>query len=299
MPRPFDTTAAVPPGSATDRLDRVVAALFPGMLPSRTAAKAACKRGDVLVDGAPAEPSRFVSAGQQLTLLPHSGPLPAPFPLELEVAYEDEAIAVVVKPPGLPVSGNQHRTLRHALTANLTTSPRMDALRLPEPAHRLDAATSGLVAVGKTASGLAALNAAFASRSVAKRYRAVVVGRLEGEGTVDVPLGGRPCETRYAAVQHGAAVRCEWLTVVDLWPVTGRTHQLRRHLAGLGHAVVGDRIYGARGTTLRGLGLFLAAVELMLPHPDDGRPIRVEIPPPPKHAALLRRETRRVQRLNG
>jgi RluA family pseudouridine synthase len=298
MPRPFDTTTAVPPGSAADRLDRVVAALFPGLVPSRAAAKAACKRGDVLVDGVPAEPSRFVAAGQQLTLLPHSGPLPAPFPLALEVAYEDDAIAVVVKPPGLPVSGNQHRTLRHALSANLAASPRPDALRLPEPAHRLDAATSGLVAIGKTASALAALNAAFASRDVAKRYRAVVVGRLEGEGAITVPLGGRPCETRYAAVQHGAAVRCGWLTVVDLWPLTGRTHQLRRHLAGLGHAVVGDRLYGTRGTILRGLGLFLAAVELTLPHPDDGRPVQVEIPPPRKHAALLRREARRVARLS-
>lgn len=287
---------SAPPGPP-DRLDRVVAALFPERLPSRAAAKNACKRGEVLVDGAPAEPSRMVSGGQEIQLLPRSGPLPAIWEEPLEVAWEDDAIAVVVKPAGVLVSGNQHQTLVHALPANLSPSPRPDALPRPQPAHRIDIATSGLVAVGKTASALAALNRAFAERQVKKRYRAVVNGRLEGDGIIAEPIADRPAETRYAVVAHGPSVRCGWSTVVDLWPVTGRTHQLRRHLAGLGHAIVGDTLYGERETTLRGQGLFLAAVELTLPHPDDGRSVRVEIPPPPKHASLLKREARRCERL--
>ncbi|TNF24281.1 MAG: RluA family pseudouridine synthase [Deltaproteobacteria bacterium] len=287
----------VAPPAPPERLDRVVAALFSEQLPSRAAAKSACKRGEVWVDGAPAEPSRLVSGGEEIALQPRSGPLPAIWDEPLEVVYEDDAIAVVVKPPGVLVSGNQHQTLVHALPANLKPSARPDALPRPQPAHRLDLATSGLVAVGKTASALAALNAAFAERRVHKRYRAVVNGRLEGAGTLSEPLDGRPCETRYAAVEHGPSVRCGWTTVVDLWPLTGRTHQLRRHLAGIGHAIAGDRLYGERRTTLRGQGLFLAAVELTLPHPDDGREITVEIPPPAKHAALLRREARRCARL--
>lgn len=289
----------LPADAPRERLDRVALALFPLWLPSRAAAKAACKRGEVLVDGAPAEPSRFVAAGDTIALRPRADSPHRAYPTVLEVAHEDDAVAVVVKPPGLPVSGNRHRTLARALAANLTPSPRPDALPSPHPAHRLDASTSGLVAVGKTATAIAALNAAFAARAVDKRYRAVVVGRLEGQGVIDAPIDGADARTEYSALAHSRSVRTDWITEVELRPITGRTHQLRRHLADLGHAISGDRLYGAPHTTLRGQGLFLAAVALTLPHPDDGAALTVAIDPPPKFAALVAREARRWQRLNG
>jgi len=280
-----------------ERLDRAVAAAFPLWLPSRAAAKAACKRGEVLVEGAPAEPSRFVAGGDTLTLCPRADDPHRVYPAVLTVLHEDDAIAVVLKPPGLPVSGNRHRTLAHALAANLAPSPRPDALPRPQPAHRLDAPTSGLVLVGKTASALAALGRAFVERRVDKRYRALVVGYLAGEGRVDAPIDGAEAQTEYLALAHTRALRTEWITELELRPLTGRTHQLRRHLAGLGHAIMGDRPYGDPRTTLRGQGLFLAATALSLAHPDDGARLSVAIEPPAKFRSLVAREARRWRRV--
>lgn len=291
-------TFTLPADAPRDRLDRVAAAAFPDHLPSRAAAKNACERGEVEVDGARTEPSRFVLPGQTLALRPRRDATPSRFVQPLEVVWEDDVAAVVVKPPGLITSGGRPRTLAAALPANLRPSPRLDALPAPLPAHRLDAPTSGLVVVGKTASALAALNAAFAERRVDKRYAAVVVGRLEGEGLLDAPLDGLACETAWRALDHGRAVRTDWLTLVEAQPRTGRTHQIRRHLASLGHAVVGDGRYGERHTTLRGLGLFLAAVGLRLPHPEAGE-IAATVAPPAKFEALLRREARRWARLHA
>jgi hypothetical protein len=116
-------------------------------------------------------------------------------------------------------------------------------LRRPEVAHRLDAETGGLVICGKTTATLQALSSAFATQRIIKRYRALVRGGLQGCGRITLPISGAASETEYRSVAVHRSSKCMHLTVVDLWPRTGRTHQLRKHMAYLGHPILGDQKY--------------------------------------------------------
>ncbi len=272
------------------RLDRAVACAFPTLIASRAAAKRACKQGRVLVNGAPAEPSRWVHPGDRLQLVASQSARAAVFGLSLRVLFEDPWMAVVYKPPGYPVSGNRHRTIAHALPFNLAPSDRPDALPAPWPAHRLDAATSGLLVVGKTGHALAALNEAFATGQVRKTYRALVRGRLEGPVTVDRPLDLKAARTHVVPLDTCRSVRCGWITAVDASPAQGRTHQLRRHLSALGHPILGDALYTASGPLLKGSGLYLSATHVALRHPRGDLPeVALEVGQPHKFTALWRR----------
>ena len=285
----------VPPGTEPQRLDRYALGVFAGLATVSHAYKAA-KRGELTVDGAPSEPQHRVRPGERLAFVGPARPPPPRWEMALDVPWEDDDLAAVVKPPGIAVSGNQHRTLEHALAGNLRPSAAPDALPWARPVHRLDFRTGGLVLVAKSASARAALGSMLEARAISKRYRALLIGRLEGEGEIAEPLDERPCLSRWRAVAHHRSLRTDWLTTADLWPVTGRTHQLRRHALLLGHPVLGDDAYGIEGCVLRGQGLFLWALELRLPHPRSGEPLHVEIPEPPKFEAHRRREERRWAR---
>lgn len=289
----------VPAGAEPERLDKVAHLAF-GAFPTKSAARKAVRRGEVLLDGEHVESSRWVRSGQVVTVVESSQPLPPVYTLQtLEVAFEDDSMAVVVKPPGIPVNGNRHRTLEHALPPFLAPSTRPDALRMPRPAHRLDGPTGGLVAVAKTATALAGLSEAFHRRDVSKRYEALTVGRLDGKGRVTEPLDGRDADTTWEALEHARTLKPDWVTRVALFPHTGRTHQLRRHLAHLGTPILGDKQYARDGLLYRGKGLFLWAVALELPHPVTGARLAIEIPPPAKFASFMAREQRRWERHHG
>ena len=260
-------------------------------LPSRSRARTMIKAGAVLLNGAEVETSRFVKFGDRLTVLPH-GAARRVYELPLDVAWMDEHLAVVVKPPGLPVSGNRFRTIQSALPYNLPHATGPAALPAPMPVHRLDARTTGLLVVARTTHGQVGMGRLFQQRRVRKRYRALVVGRLEGEGTVDLPIEGREARSRFRAVEHTPSLHTRWFTTVDLWPETGRTHQLRIHLASLGHPVLGDGDY-TDGKVLRSAGMFLCAVQLDFPHPVTGEELRVETPEPGRYGVFRRREERR------
>ena len=293
-------THTVPPGVEEGlRLSDYLRVAFPS-IPSRKAAAKALKRGEVRLDGRPARSGDWVRPSQTLELLEPRPRHPAkPFRLPVEVVFEDDHLAVVVKPPGIEVGGNKFRTLENALPCSLAPSPLPDALDWPCPVHRLDYSTSGLVAVAKTASARIALGRLFERREVFKRYRAVAMGRIDGPGEIDRPVGEQPAHTRYAPIQDVPSLQSGHLTLLDLFPSTGRTHQLRVHLAGIGHPIVGDRKYGEPGHVLRGKGLFLAAVELRFAHPATGGPIEVAIPDPRKFNSLLRREEERWGKFNA
>lgn len=276
------------------RLDRYCAQCF-ARIPSKASARKAAKRGEILLNGERAETSRFVRPGDVLELLESARRPHAVFELAVPVVFEDAHLAVVNKPAGVWTSGARQRTLENALPPNLQVSAEVDALRRPRVVHRLDAPTQGLVACAKTASAHVALGEAFAERRVQKRYEAILVGRLEGSGVVDLPLEGRPARSRYAVLSHHRSLHCRWLTRVALSPETGRTHQLRKHMASLGHPILGDSLYGGE-QTLRGKGLYLAAVGLELPHPSTGEPLQLSIPLPLKFERFLAREDRRWER---
>jgi len=288
MPRFSHTVPDDPPRL---RLDRYALRAFP-VLPSRKQARKALKANELRLNGEPVESSRFVQPGDTLTLEISDTPRLPVLQLALDVPYVDPWLAVVRKPPGIHVRGNHAKTLQRALRANLPASMALDALPDPSPVHRLDFRTSGLVMVARTAAARAALGGLFERREIDKRYQAIVIGRLEGTGRVDSPVEGREASSRYAARAHVRSLHCDWLTVVDLFPETGRTHQLRRHVTALGHPILGDDLYH-NGKIYRGNGLFLCATEQRFIHPFTKEPITVSIAPPPKFEAHCRRETRR------
>lgn len=283
-----------PADAAPVRLDALITQEHPAY-PTRAGARKACERGEVAVNGWLSESSRWVLAGDEVVAFESTHGRAPPLELRLVVAYEDAWMAVIRKPPGFPTSGAHAVTIERALPANLAPSDAPDALLAPRCVHRLDAQTSGALVVAKTRSAHAALGRAFEERRVEKRYRALVVGRLDGEGTIDEPLDGRPATSGYAARAHTPALEVEWVTTVDLYPRTGRTHQLRRHLAHLGHPVLGDAVYGS-GRVLIGKGLFLFAAEVTVPHPVSGEALTVCLEEPPKFAGYRARAAERWRR---
>lgn len=279
------------------RLDRAACTLLPAF-PTRAGARKAARRGELAVDGVISEGARWVEPGAEIVWLePEASPVPE-LRVAVPVVYEDECMAVVHKPGGWATSGNLPRTLERALPFTLERSDAPDRLRRPRPVHRLDAPTAGLVVVAKTRGAHAALGWAFQERRVQKRYRAVVVGALSGAHDVRSPIDGRAAHTCIRALDRVPALKGGHLTRVDAWPETGRTHQIRRHLAELGTPVLGDAAYGLPGLVLRRKGLFLFAVELELNHPISGEALHLVLPEPPKVASLFAREARRWARVH-
>lgn len=287
--------AVVVPTGPKRRFERWALDLLPSV-PTRSKARKMAKREELLVNGQACRGAVFLEEGDRITRVEPPGPPPPLYRCELVVLYEDSHLAVVIKPAGISTNGPWLKTLEHALPAHLQTSDQPDALRWPRPAHRLDGPTGGLVLVGKTASALAALSGAFQKRRVQKRYRAIAIGRLSGAGWITEPVEGRSARSRYVAVHQTRALRSDWLTTLDLEPATGRTHQLRRHLSGLGHPILGDAQYGIEGMILRGKGMFLWAASIGFEHPVSKIPMHIEAPEPAKYESLRSREARRFRR---
>ena len=298
--------AAVPSECAGLRLDQALARLFPGH--SRARLQAWIDAGRVLVDGASASRSRKVWGGERLHVDPEPTPetlAATPQPMALAVVHEDADLLVIDKPAGLvvhPGSGNWSGTLLNALLARGDESAAVPRAGI---VHRLDKDTSGLLVVARTPEAHTALVRQLQARSVSRRYLAVALGTMEGETTVDAPIGrdprqrtrmavvagGREARTRVCAREHGAG----W-TLVECALDTGRTHQIRVHLASIGHALIGDPVYGPRAlppalaARVSGFGRqALHAWRLALVHPRSGKNVAWESPLPTDFQALLAR----------
>jgi 23S rRNA pseudouridine1911/1915/1917 synthase len=288
----------VPEDCGAIRIDRFAMENFHS-ISSRNQSRKAIKREDLLLNGEVVESSRFVQPGDVLCLKKEPPSRHKIFEIDVPVVYEDEHIAVLNKPTGLIVSGNRYRTLQNSLRHNLQASTLADAMPQPRPCHRLDAPTGGLIVSAKTASAMTKMGQLFEHRKVQKRYRALLVGRLEGEGQVDTPLEGRNALTHYKVVSHNRALKTEWQTTVDLWPHTGRTHQLRIHMARLGFPILGDALYGGDHKILKGKGLFLRSLGLEFPHPIGGEELCFELEEPSKFENQRVREARRWLQFHG
>ncbi len=287
----------VPAGVHGVRLSDYARTAFP-MIASRKAAAKAIKRGELRINGEPAQSGDWVETGQLLEWIESQQAVPKVYRLPLEVLFEDDHLAVVNKPPGIEVSGNKFKTLENALSGSLAPSAQPDALAWPRPVHRLDYSTSGLVLAAKTAAAQVFLGQQFEERKIHKRYRAVVMGKLEASGQVAESINGMPAQSEYTPVETVPSLRSGHLTLIDLFPLTGRTHQLRIHMAAIGHPIVGDQKYGEPDNILKGKGLFLAAVELRFPHPTTHCEQVVSIETPPKFTSLLKREKARWEKFN-
>jgi 23S rRNA pseudouridine1911/1915/1917 synthase len=277
----------VPEGLDGERLDAALARMF-GL--SRASAAELISSGQVLLGGRAAAKSERVPAGEWLDVtLPAAAPAsPVPRAVPgLAVVYEDDDIVVVDKPRGVaahPTPGWTGPTVLEGLLAAGHTLATSGAAERQGIVHRLDANTSGLMVLAKSEPAYSALKQAFREREVDKRYHALVQGHPDPlRGTIDAPIarhpagdgrfavvaGGRPSVTHYDTLE---AFRGASLAEIIL--ETGRTHQIRVHMAALRHPCAGDRLYGADPVFAEHLGLtrqWLHAVELGFAHPADGR----------------------------
>jgi len=257
-----DTLQFSPPVSDI-RLDKYLTQVLPEY--SRALLQKLIVQGDVLVNGQKARASRRLAEGDVVTVdLPSSPGLPLPEPITLAVVYEDADVLVIDKPAGLtahPAPGHPDGTLVNAL---LSRCPELalssgDIMR-PGIVHRLDKDTSGLMVIARNETARECLVAQFKSRAVTKRYLVLVKGRLSPEqGIIEAPIGRDPHQRRrMAIVEQGKEATTEYTvrkyvcsyTMVDVTPVTGRTHQIRVHLSAIGYPVVGDTTYGVKSTHL-------------------------------------------------
>lgn len=290
-------THLVPDGVEAVRLSDYARTAFASLI-SRKGTDKAIKRGEIRIDGNPGHTGDWIGSGQLLELMDLQQRPPKTFYLPLDIVYEDDDLALINKPPGFEVSGNKFKTIENALSHNLKTSNAPDALPWPRPVHRLDYATSGLLLIAKTARAQVHLGRQFESRTVQKTYCAMVCGRPQSEGQIDEPIGGLPALSHFKTVKTVHSLKSGELSLVQLSPHSGRTHQLRIHMASLGHPIVGDQKYGPEGEVLRGKGLFLAAVKLTFRHPATEEAMTVRIDDPHKFDSLLEREQRRWEKFH-
>jgi 23S rRNA pseudouridine1911/1915/1917 synthase len=288
-----------------ERLDRVVALLADV---SRSVAAELISGGAVTVDGVVATAGKVrLPVGTVVAVdtaaIPVAGPPQADAGVEFAVVHADDAVVVVDKPAGLvvhPGAGNPDGTLVNGLLARFPEIADVGEPDRPGIVHRLDAGSSGLLVVARTAAAAAALNAQFAAHTASRRYVALVWGHLAAaHGIIDAPIGRDPADpTRMAVVADGRPARTEYevvdvlrspaaLALLSCRLETGRTHQIRVHLAAVGHPLVGDPTYGDRRTRF-GLGRpFLHATELSFEHPTSGRVVTFHSELPPDLAGLL------------
>ncbi len=287
----------VPDGLDAMRLDAALARLF-GL--SRTAAAALVDGGDALVDGAVASRSTRLRAGQLLEVqLPAAErePPPPPEPVPgLRVIHHDEDIVVVDKPVGVaahPSPGWEGPTMTSGLAAMGLRISTSGAAERQGVVHRLDAGTSGVLVVAASERAYTALKHAFKARTVDKRYSALVQGHPDpSRGTVDAPIGRHPgAAYKFAVLAGGRDSVTHYETVeafraaslLDVRLETGRTHQIRVHMAAIKHPCVGDLTYGADPVLGRRLGLtrqWLHARELSFDHPGSGERVTFRSPLP-------------------
>ena len=298
----------IPADQSGRRLDQALAELLPEF--SRSRIKAWILSGEILVEGNRVRPRARTETGASVRLSATLSDLPElePQPVELDVIYQDAAIIVLDKRAGLvvhPGAGNPDNTLQNGL---LFHDPDFAGIPRCGIVHRLDKDTTGLMVVARTLEAHHSLSQQLQSRRIRRVYRAVCVGRCVAGGTIDLPLGRHPVERTRMAVRPKGRPSVTHYRVLERFAAhsylgvqldTGRTHQIRVHLAHEGHPLVGDPLYGSRlalprsatpvlAETLQGFKRqALHAFELELRHPVADRLMRWRAPCPADFEALL------------
>jgi 23S rRNA pseudouridine1911/1915/1917 synthase len=297
-------TVQVPAECAGWRLDAALARLFPQH--SRSRLQGWLRQGLIRLDGGAAESKRKVYGGERIDFAEAAGAPPAHLAhaaedIALNLLFEDEHLIVIDKPAGLvvhPGNGNASGTLLNALLHHV---PHLAEIPRAGIVHRLDKDTSGLLVVARTLTAQTDLVRQMQARSVQRHYLALVLGKVERGGLVDAPLGrhtvqrtkmavvrtgGREARTHYAVREYFAAA-----TLLECRLETGRTHQIRVHLASIGHPLAGDPVYGRRRSGDARLDAFprqaLHAWRLALRHPATGAALAWESPLPADVGQLL------------
>ena len=287
-----------------ERADALLARLVPDL--TRSAAQKLLERGDVTGNGKPVRKNDRPAPGQTLEVrLPDPEPINVlPQNLPLDVVYEDRDIIVVNKPVGLvvhPAPGHPDGTLVNALLYHCGSSlSGINGVLRPGIVHRIDRDTSGLIIAAKNDRAHLALAAQLQDHSLARTYEAVAVGKLrEDTGTVNAPIGRHPLDRKKMAIdpKNGRQAITHWsvlarypgYTHVECRLETGRTHQIRVHLASIGHPLLGDMVYGAKKPVPGLAGQCLHARRLRFVHPSTGELVELECPLPDWFREILRK----------
>lgn len=285
-----------------ERLDKVISARVQDL--SRAATQRLIKTGEVTVNGHTSKPSYHVQAGDEVVVhVPADTPEPVlPEDIPLDIIYEDDVLLVVNKPAGMvvhPALGHSSGTLVNAVLAHCPQVADVGGVERAGIVHRLDKDTSGLILIAKDEAIQAALQRQFKRRQVAKTYLALTEGQVHPrEGVIEVPIGrdkrhrkrmavvrrGRRARTVYRAIEYFADH-----TLLEVRPHTGRTHQVRVHMAWMGYPLVGDAVYGRHRQRLLRDRHFLHASRLCFTHPATGEEVEFKAPLPPELAAVLTR----------
>ncbi len=308
MTDPIQISLTIPPETAGQRLDQVLSDLLSEY--SRTRIKSWIESGQVLVNGGQLRPKDKVIGGERVevnAVLPEAVPV-APEVIDLHIAYQDRHLLVINKPAGLvvhPGAGNAAGTLQNAL---LHFDPKLAQLPRGGIVHRLDKDTTGLLVVARTLESHTALVRALEAREIEREYEAVCMGVMTGGGSVDAPIGRHSVDRlrqairedgREAVTHYRVLHRYRGHTHVRLQLETGRTHQIRVHMAHVRYPLVGDRVYGGRLLLPKGaspelievLRAFkrqaLHAARLAFAHPATSKPVEVTAPIPDDMQSLL------------
>ena len=287
-----------------ERLDAFLARSVPGL--TRSAAQKLLEDGAVTLSGRLGKKNDRTAAGMEVSLtLPQPEPLDVlPQDIPLDVVYEDDDVIVVNKPVGMvvhPAPGHPDGTLVNALLYHCGSSlSGINGVLRPGIVHRIDRDTSGLIIAAKNDRAHLALAAQLQDHTLARVYEAVAVGSLkEDSGTVDAPIGRHPVDRKKMAVdrKNGRPAVTHWsvlarypgYTRVECRLETGRTHQIRVHMASIGHPLLGDVVYGSKKPFPGLAGQCLHAKRLRFLHPSTGEPVEVECPLPQWFTDVLKK----------
>ena len=289
--------------SKNQRLDAFLASSLDGL--TRSQATQLIESGEVAVNGRAVSKSYKLAGGEDIAVtLPEPEPVEAvPQDIPLDVVYEDADVIVVNKPSGMvvhPASGHPDGTLVNALLYHCagTLSGVGGALR-PGIVHRIDRDTSGLIIAAKNDAAHQYLSAQLADHTLARTYECIVVGKLrEDRGTVDAPIARHPTDRKRMAVVAGGREAVTHWEVIARYPgythvrcrlETGRTHQIRVHMAYIGHPILGDTVYGAKKEVPGLTGQCLHAVGLRFLHPRTHEVVELFCPLPEEFTRMLQK----------
>jgi len=229
----------------------------------------------------------FITGGETIRLsVPEEMSPKKKLVFKLNVLFEDEHLVVIHKPAGILVSGNSFKTIANALAQNIEKSKLPDATT-PQPVHRLDYATTGILLVGKTSSSIRALNKMFENKKVKKTYFAITIGEMITQGKITSKIDGKKSQSKYTLIAVVPSKRFGKLNLVKLKPKTGRRHQLRKHLSSIGNPILGDKEYGIENLILKGKGLYLHAYSLKFKHPFTNEMVHLKCGVPKKFKKIF------------
>ena len=249
--------------------------------------KKALKKQYITVNDVIATSATFIKGGETIRLsVPEKVSPKKKLVFPLEVLFEDDHLAMIHKPAGILVSGNSFKTVANALVQNIKRSNLPDATT-PQPVHRLDYATTGILLVGKTSSSIRALNKMFEDKKVKKTYYAITIGKMDYRGKITSKIDGKKSQSNYTLSESVPSKKFGKLNLIKLKPQTGRRHQLRKHLSKIGNPILGDKEYGIENLILNGKGLYLHAYSLKFTHPFTNETVHLKDELPKKFKKIF------------